>query len=103
MAKVKVTLWRQDTWIRYPVRSAAQHHDQRSRLFLAVEFQGVTGYGEVAPQPKELNGDAAIGDVIDEVKSPADGYVLSFPHHGNQAAASGDVVAFVAPPHATIH
>ena len=43
------------------------------------------------------------GDVIDEVKSPADGYVLSFPHHGNQAAASGDVVAFVAPPHATIH
>jgi predicted deacylase len=43
------------------------------------------------------------GDVIDEVKSPADGFLLSFPHHGNQAAASGDVVAFVAPPHATIH
>ena len=42
------------------------------------------------------------GDVIDEVKSPADGYLLSFPHHGNQAAASGDVVAFVAPPHATL-
>jgi L-alanine-DL-glutamate epimerase-like enolase superfamily enzyme len=68
VAKVKMTLWRQDTWIRYPVRSAAQHHDQRSRLFLAVEFRGVTGYGEVAPQPKELNGDAAIGDVIDEVR-----------------------------------
>ena len=34
--------------------------------------------------------------------SPADGYVLSYPHHGNQAAASGDVVRFVAPPHATI-
>ena len=42
------------------------------------------------------------GDVIDQVKSPADGFLLSFPHHGNQAAASGDVVAFVAPPHATI-
>jgi predicted deacylase len=42
------------------------------------------------------------GDVIDEVKSPADGYVLSFPHHGNQSASSGDVVAFVGPVHATI-
>jgi hypothetical protein len=45
----------------------------------------------------------AWGDIIDEVNSPADGYVLSFPHHGNQAAASGDVVAFVAPVHATLN
>jgi predicted deacylase len=42
------------------------------------------------------------GDVIDEVASPADGYLLSYPHHGNQAAASGEVVAFVGPVHATI-
>jgi O-succinylbenzoate synthase len=65
---MQVTMWRQDTWIRYPVRSAAQHHDERSRLFMAVNHGGVTGYGEVAPQPHELNGDAAIADVIDEVR-----------------------------------
>lgn len=65
---MKVTLWRQDTEIRTPVRSAGQLHDQRSRLFLAIEHDGVTGYGEVAPQPEELNGDAAIIDVIDEVR-----------------------------------
>lgn len=38
------------------------------------------------------------GDVIEEIASPADGYVLSYPHHGNHAAASGDTVVFVAPP-----
>jgi uncharacterized protein len=38
------------------------------------------------------------GDVIEEIASPVDGYVLSYPHHGNHAAASGDTVVFVAPP-----
>ena len=61
---MRATLWRQDTVIRHPIRSAAQHHDERSRLFLAIEHHGVTGYGEVAPQPYELHGDAAIGDVV---------------------------------------
>jgi O-succinylbenzoate synthase len=65
---MKATLWRQDTTIRYPVRAAAQRHDERSRLYLGVEHDGATGYGEVAPQPWELNGDAAIADVIDEVR-----------------------------------
>lgn len=65
---MKVTLRRQDTEIRFPVRSAGQYHADRSRLFLAVEHDGVTGYGEVAPQPEELNGDAGIADVIDEVR-----------------------------------
>ena len=65
---VKVTLWRQDAEILRPVRAAAQHHDARSRLFLRVEHDGAVGYGEVAPQPQELNGDAGIPDVIDEVR-----------------------------------
>lgn len=38
------------------------------------------------------------GDVIEVVASPSAGYVLSYPHHGNHAAASGDTVVFVAPP-----
>lgn len=65
---MKATLWRQDTTIRVPVRSAGQVHDERSRLFLRVEHDGVAGFGEVAPQPQELNGDASILDVIDEVR-----------------------------------
>jgi uncharacterized protein len=40
----------------------------------------------------------AWGDIIEDVTSPAAGYVLSYPHHGNHAAASGDTVVFVAPP-----
>ncbi|HEY1366731.1 MAG TPA: succinylglutamate desuccinylase/aspartoacylase family protein [Gaiellaceae bacterium] len=39
------------------------------------------------------------GDVVEEVRSPAAGYVLSYPHHGNHAAATGDIVVFVAPPY----
>jgi L-alanine-DL-glutamate epimerase-like enolase superfamily enzyme len=65
---MKVTLWRQDTQIRFPVRAAAEHHDQRSRLFMRVEHDGVAGFGEVAPQSQELNGDAALADVIDELR-----------------------------------
>lgn len=42
------------------------------------------------------------GDAIEEICSPAEGYVLAYPRHGNHAAASGDVVAFVAPIHAAI-
>lgn len=40
------------------------------------------------------------GDIVEEIRSPAAGYVLSFPHHGNHAAATGDIVVFVAPVHA---
>ena len=65
---MKVTLWRQDVKIRFPVRAADELHAERSRLFLAVDDGDVTGYGEVAPQPQELNGDAALTDVIDEVQ-----------------------------------
>lgn len=68
MANVKVTLWRQDVKIRLPVRAAHELHAERTRLFMAVERSGVVGYGEVAPQPQELNGDAALADVIDEVR-----------------------------------
>ena len=65
---MKVTLWRQHVTLRVPVRAASERHDERSRLFLAVEHGGVTGYGEVAPQPHDLNGDASSTDVIDEVR-----------------------------------
>jgi predicted deacylase len=42
------------------------------------------------------------GDIVEEVLSPTDGYVLAFPRSGNHAAASGDIVVFVAPIHETL-
>ena len=68
MTLVKATLWRQDTEIRFAVSAAMQRHSERSRLFLRVEHDGVVGYGEVAPQPTELNGDPGILDVVDELR-----------------------------------
>jgi O-succinylbenzoate synthase len=65
---MKATLWRQDVRIGVPIRSATQDHDERSRLFLRVEHDGVAGFGEVAPQPQALNGDASILDVLDEIR-----------------------------------
>lgn len=52
----------------FSVLAAGQRHGERSRLFLRVEHDGVSGFGEVAPQPQELNGDAALSDVVDELK-----------------------------------
>jgi L-alanine-DL-glutamate epimerase-like enolase superfamily enzyme len=54
--------------MRFSVLAAAERHEQRARLFLRVEHDGVAGFGEVAPQPHELNGDAALTDVIDELR-----------------------------------
>jgi len=54
--------------MRFSVLAAGEHHEERARLFLRIEHDGVAGYGEVAPQPHELNGDAALADVIDELR-----------------------------------
>jgi len=37
------------------------------------------------------------GDVIEEIRLPTDCYLLSFPHRGTHAVASGDTVVFGAP------
>jgi O-succinylbenzoate synthase len=52
----------------FSVLAAGQRHDERSRLFLRIEHDGVAGYGEVAPQPHQLNGDASLLDVLDELR-----------------------------------
>lgn len=38
------------------------------------------------------------GDVVDEVRSPVDGWILAWPWIHNQAVATGDVLAFIAFP-----
>jgi O-succinylbenzoate synthase len=65
---MKTTLWRQDVTMRFSVLAAGERHDERARLFLRIDHDGVAGFGEVAPQPIELNGDAALSDVIDELR-----------------------------------
>ena len=66
---MKVTLWRDDAALDQPVTAAAQRHEVRSRLFLALDHDGVRGFGEVAPQPFALNGDPSFDEVLDEVRS----------------------------------
>ncbi|HVB50257.1 MAG TPA: enolase C-terminal domain-like protein [Acidimicrobiales bacterium] len=61
------TLYRQNAVLAQPVRASEQEHRERSRLFLRIERDGVVGYGEVAPQPHELNGDPGFGDVVEAV------------------------------------
>jgi L-alanine-DL-glutamate epimerase-like enolase superfamily enzyme len=68
VTKMNANLWRQDSEIRFPVSAAGQRHDVRSRLYLHVEHDGVAGYGEIAPQPEELNGDAGLVDIVDEIR-----------------------------------
>jgi L-alanine-DL-glutamate epimerase-like enolase superfamily enzyme len=45
------------------VSASAQEHDLRSRLFLCLDDQGLSGYGEVAPQTFALNGDPGLDEV----------------------------------------
>ena len=66
---MKATLWHQDAHFRTVVNAAHQRHAGRSRLFLALEDDGVVGYGEIAPQPHDLNGDAGIASVIKELQT----------------------------------
>jgi O-succinylbenzoate synthase len=66
---MQITLWRYEVTLRKPVSAAAQRHDFRDRLFLCVEHEGVSGFGEIAPQPTALNGDAAVDDVLDELRA----------------------------------
>jgi L-alanine-DL-glutamate epimerase-like enolase superfamily enzyme len=68
VTKMHANLWRQDAEIRFPVSAAEQRHDLRSRLYVRVEHDGIAGYGECAPQPVELNGDAGLLDVVDELR-----------------------------------
>ncbi len=71
--------------MRHSVLAAGQVHNERTRLFLCVEHDGVAGFGEVAPQPFELNGDGALSDVIDELR------VFVVPQLQQILAREGDV------------
>jgi L-alanine-DL-glutamate epimerase-like enolase superfamily enzyme len=63
------TLYRQDVVLEHPISASAQEHTLRSRLFLCLEDQGISGYGEVAPQPSALNGDPGLDEVVGAARS----------------------------------
>jgi O-succinylbenzoate synthase len=65
---MNVSLYRQNVVLARTIRTSAQVHDRRSRLFLRLEEDGVAGYGEVAPQPFALNGDPGIDEVVGAVR-----------------------------------
>ena len=65
---MRTTLWQQDVHFRTPVDAASQRHASRSRLYLELEYDGITGYGEVAPQPCDINSDPGLTSVIDELR-----------------------------------
>jgi O-succinylbenzoate synthase len=64
---MKLTLWRDDVTMLRPVAAAAQRHEVRARLFLRLEHDGGVGFGEVSPQPRALNGDPGLDEVLDEL------------------------------------
>jgi len=68
---MNVTLWRDDVTLQRHVSAAEQRHDVRSRLFLRIEEDGVSGFGEVAPQPFALNGDPSVDEVLEELREVA--------------------------------
>jgi O-succinylbenzoate synthase len=67
--RVSVTLWREDVDMAHPVLGAAQRHEHRSRLLVHIEAEGAYGYGEVSPQPRALNGDPGLDEVVDELEA----------------------------------
>ncbi len=65
---MRATLWRQEIELRHSVRTSYEHHQRRTRLYLRIEHDGASGFGEVAPQPTALHGDPGLEDVLDEVR-----------------------------------
>jgi o-succinylbenzoate synthase len=60
-------LFRQEVVLERRVQASEQDHNERSRLFLRIHDGGVEGYGEVASQPRDINGDPGIDDVLEAI------------------------------------
>ncbi len=60
---MRARLYRTVVALRDEVLGGAQTHATRPRLYLELELEGVTGFGEVAPQPVPLNGDPGVEEV----------------------------------------
>ncbi|HQU26705.1 MAG TPA: enolase C-terminal domain-like protein [Acidimicrobiales bacterium] len=61
---MRARIYRTEVALLDVVEGGAQTHASRPRLYLELELDGVTGFGEVAPQPVALNGDPGVDEVI---------------------------------------
>lgn len=66
---MNVTLFRQVVALERPLRASLETHDERTRLYLRVEHEGCVGFGEVSPQPRALNGDPGVQDVLSALRT----------------------------------
>ncbi len=61
---MRARVYRTEVALRDAVAGGAQTHASRPRLYLELELDGVRGFGEVAPQPRPLNGDPGLDEVV---------------------------------------
>jgi o-succinylbenzoate synthase len=64
---MNATLYRQTVALQRPIRASRETHGERTRLYVRIEHQGHWGFGEVSPQPHQLNGDPGLTEVLDAV------------------------------------
>jgi o-succinylbenzoate synthase len=65
---MNATLYRQVVALQHPIRASYETHDERTRLYVRIEHDDDWGFGEVSPQPHELNGDPGLNEVLDAVR-----------------------------------
>ena len=64
---MRLRLWRRELALASPISAAQQLHRTRTHLFLELRSGGVSGLGELSPQPQGLNGDPGLDDILDEL------------------------------------
>ena len=64
---MNATLYRQIVALQRPIRASYETHDERTRLYVRIEHEGHWGFGEVSPQPHQLNGDPGLTEVLDAI------------------------------------
>ena len=66
---MRATLFTYSTSLDLPITAAGQVHSVRRHLILRLSDQGVSGWGELSPQPEPLNGDPSFAAVQQEFES----------------------------------
>ncbi len=97
VGSMRMTLWRCDVRLEHPLAASQQLHDERSRLYLELEHDGVVGWGEIDPQPEALHGDAGLSDVIDELRVITMPQVLGAVHREGDVPSWTRIARFAGP------